>query len=220
MSAIICIFAYPGMPAVVAELQQKYTTFKINTLCVRNESNAKIKVVCFKQAAPLSNFAQPFCEIGHSIIFHTAWVARVNLMAENAALNIKDLELEVWTPVFKWCQQLLNMLQDLSLKLGEVDAHFKGYETKELATQLKILFHGINKCINVQLSDYWIDESVKKIAVYRELCDYRDAANSFLDLRNFLHLSEGDFSDIERISNKVITLFVFYALLLLGCLYT
>ena len=197
------------MPDVADELQKKYRTFKINTLCVRNESGT-IKVVCFKRAAPLLLFVQHFCEIKNSSIFHTAWVDRVNqTMAENTALNIKDLELEVWTPVFEWCKQLLEMLHNLSMKLGEIDKHFKNYETSELATQLNVLFCGINKCINQQMSDSWIDRSVKKIADYRELCSYHDAANYFLELRNFLQLSGGDFSDIERISNEVIKLFIF-----------
>ena len=186
--------------------------FKINTLCTRDDSGA-IKVISFNKAAPLSSFAKHFYVLTNtfpSSLFRTMWVAGVKkAIAKHPTLSISDLESEVWSLVFQQCQQLLDGLKTLSITLGEVDAHFRNYGTSgEIATQLKLLFSGINACLGRKPTDNWIGQSVQKIAEYRKLCSYRDAANSFLGLKGFLQLSGGDFSDVERISNEVITLFV------------
>ena len=138
------------------------------------------------------------------------WVAGVEqARAKHPALSISNLKSEVWSPVFQQCQQLLDGLKTLSITLGKVDSHFRNYETSgDIITQLKLLFTGINECLGMQASDHWIDRSVQRIAEYRKLCSYRDAAKSVLKLKAFLQLSGEDFSDVKRISNEVITLFV------------
>ena len=205
------LVVYTGTPDVEAELQRDYMEFKINSLCTRDESGA-IKVICFNKAAPLSSFAKHFYVLTMkfpSSLFHTMWVAGAKqARAKHPTLSISDFKSEVWSPVFQQCQKLLDRLQGLSITLGEVDTHFRNYETsKKIKTELGLLLSGLNECLGMQASDHWIGRSVQRIAKYRELCSYCDVAKSFLELKAFLQLSGGDFSDIERISNEVITFF-------------
>ena len=167
-----------------------------------------IRVVCFDKASPLVSFAKKFYVLTkklNSSLFHAMWKTTVNQAQwENSILCISDLESVVWGPVFQLCQELLQKLSDLSLTLSDVDKHFKNYGERKLIPELKLLCHGINECMNhQQLSDHWIQHSVQKISKYRQLCSYRDAANSLLELRDLLNLSEGDFRDMERILNEV-----------------
>ena len=123
-------------------------------------------------------------------------------MAKNPDLDVQHLHSNVWTPAFQQCQSLLENLYEQTITLGDVDKHF-GYDRNGLLGQLKLLFHGVNECSKKNLDDKWIEHSVEKILNYRQLCGYRDAANSFLKLKDLLKLSKGDFSDVERISKEV-----------------
>ena len=191
-------------------MEKNRTSSKINALCARVESG-EIRVLCFDKAAPLLSFAWKFCVLTkkkNSHLFLALWSSTMHqARRNNPELSIRDVESKVWVPVFQLCQELLQKLQDLSMTLGEVDSHFKDFEERDITTQLKLLFHGINECIKQQLSDHRIQQSVQKISEYWQLCSYRDAADSFLQLRDLLKLSEGDFRDVERISNEVISLF-------------
>ena len=200
------MWLHPGIPEADAELQRDYRGFKISALCTRDESGI-IRVVRFNKASPLVSFAKHFFVLTkrlNSSLFCTTWKTTLSqARKKNPKLSIRDIESEVWVPVFQLCQELLQKLQDLSMTLGDVDTHFKNYEEWDLTPQLQLLFRGINTCMNQQLSDKWIQHSVQKISEYRQLVGYRDAANWFLQLRDLLNLSDGDFRDVERISNEV-----------------
>ena len=121
-------------------------------------------------------------------------------------MTISDVGPQVWMPAFRKCQQLLDELKDGSITLSDVDKHFKGMEGMEakLETDLKCLFCGINECLKASKDYTWIHKAVARIRDYWRLCDYRKAADSFLELKNALNLTKGDFTDVERISKEVI----------------
>ena len=200
------MWLHPGIPEAHAELQRDYRGFKINALCTRDKSGI-ISIISFNKASPLVSFAKWYYLLTkrlNSNLFHIAWKtiigqARMN----NPNLSIRDLESEVWVPVFQMCRELLQNLHDLSMTLGEVDTHFKTFEERDLTTQLKLLLDGINECMNRPVSHHWIQHSVQKISEYRQLHGHRDAASALLQLRDLLNLSEGDFRDVERISTEV-----------------
>ena len=203
------MWLHPGIPEADAELQRDYTGFKINALCTRCESGI-IRVICFDKASPLVSFAKQFYVLTkrlNSSLFRATWKTTINqARKDNPNLSLRDLESVVWVPVFCFCQNMLHRLRDQTMTLGEVDTHFKNYQKRELTTQLKLLYDGINTCMKQQLSDNWIQDSIQKVSDYRQLCGYHDAANAFLQLRDLLNLSEGDFRDVERISTEVISL--------------
>ena len=140
----------------------------------------------------------------NSDVFRSTWKATLQLArTKNPSLGVNHLQSDVWQPALQQCQSLLEELYEQTITLGDVDRLFGMYGESGLTTQLKLLFHGVNECTNRQLGDGWILRSVKKITNYRQLCSYRDAANSFLKLRDLLKLSRGNFRDVERISKEV-----------------
>ena len=197
----------PGVADAEVELQKNYRSLNINTLCVREESGA-IRVMCFDKACPLLSFAKFYFVMTSRLIsdlFRATWSATLNqARAKNPNLSIAHLHSEVWAPTFEQCQSLLEELYEQTITLGDVDRHFGKYrESGELKTQLQLLFHGVNECMHRKEGEKWIQRSVDKIVNYCQLCGYRDAANSFLELRDLLKLTKGDFRDVERISKKV-----------------
>ena len=208
-SLCICV----GIPEANAELQMTYDDFKINTLCVRGKSGG-VKATCFIKAHPLVPFVKQFYLLTkrrHSAIFGTTWSATIKqARRNNQNFSITDLESEVWNPAFLHCEKLLTDMYELTITLGDVDKHFMSYDKRDIITQLNLLLQGVNECNSLThgdahqlLGNDWIPCSVQKIVDYRQLCYYRDAADSFLRLREVLNLSGGDFSDVEKISREV-----------------
>ena len=188
---------------------------KINSLCTRDETG--IKVVCFRRAHVLISFAWKFCVFNElsSSLFHDAWIlTRREAKCQNPNLSVSDLEQKVWNPAFNHCQAMLKELQTLSITLSNVDKLFWNYKENELTVQFKLLDQGISKCVHKNPMITWVQKTVDKITEYRRLCDYSDAANSFLELKKLLKLSGGDFKNVQKISGQVI----FY-LFIIGNLY-
>ena len=205
IASIIYIYAFTGVSDAVNELHVNYDFFRMNTLCSRDESG--VKVVCFHRAHVLLSFAWKFnvFKVSHnSDLFLTVWSDTLrNVRQKNPELSIDDLELQVWAPTFHLCEKLLEQLHNLSMTLGDVDRVFHHYEPRQLEDQLQLLHRGVCQCGGLNLRDHWIPKAVKKLEDYRWLCGYREAANSFLQLRELLKLSGGDFTDVEQISKEV-----------------
>ena len=142
----------------------------------------------------------------NSDIFYSTWATTMKQARDShPALSISDVESKIWTPAICHCQKLLSKLQGLTMPLVEVDHHFKNYKEDDLESELCLLHDGISKCIP-QYSPAggdWIHNSVCRIADYRKLCNYCEVAKYFLDLRLSLELTQGDFRDVERISQEV-----------------
>lgn len=195
---------------------------KINTLLTRDESG--IKVVCFQRAHVLTSFAWMFCVFHelHCSLFHDIWTLKMReARSQNPSLSVNDLEQKVWNPTFNQCQVMLKELQNLSMTLSHVDSYFQNYNENELSLQFELLDQCISYCVHQKPIITWVQETVDKITDYRRLCDYSDAANSFLELKKSLKLSGGDFKDVERISGQVICLpFHYGQFIFILCLYS
>jgi len=119
-----------------------------------------------------------------------------------ASLTLADILPKVWLPAFRNCKSLLQELHDHSMKLGQIDRCFKQHE-HDLEMQLTNLFTGVNACLGVTKSGAWIAGVVRRIHDYWHFCNYRKAANVFLELKKALNLQKGDFSDVETLATKV-----------------
>ena len=188
------------------ELLKDYTSYNINTLCRRTQS--EIEVVCFSEADSLLSFAWKFDVMTKqsSSLFNTTWHKVMHqARAENPNISIKEVEGQVWIPAFKHCQSLLDQLFDLSITLSDVDANFEHMYGTDLELELKALSCGVNMCLGKtsEHSQGWIRPCVMRIEEYRKLYGYTVAAESFLKLKESLKLTKGDFKDVERISAQV-----------------
>ena len=131
----------------------------------------------------------------------------------NPDMTISDVGPRMWDPTFAQCQQLLEELNSASITLASVDKNLKEYrmEPNKLENELYVLSSGVSKCLQVPSNSAWIRSIVDRIQQYWRLCDHREAANSFLSLRDALNLT-GDFRDVEGISKEVIYFSVYYAM--------
>ena len=205
MNCVILLLV--GIREATVELGKDYRFCKINALCRRTDPN--IEVVCFVKAAPLLSFAWKFDVMTKQIIstiFDATWHSVMHqALTSNPNLSISDVDGQVWRPAFQHCDKLLVELHSQSMNLFDVDRYFSMMSGPELELELKALLSGVNMCVrqasrpNVD----WICQRVKQIMVYRKLNAYCFAANLFLELRDVLNLTEGDFSDVERISAEV-----------------
>ena len=121
----------------------------------------------------------------------------------NPNIGIGDLYSQVWDPTFKCCQQLLEQLHDKSITLSDVDKYFHQYKRERLKEELERLAKGIDVCCDDPKDPTWIRQAVKRMENYWKLCATCEAANSFLQLRDTLKLTKGDFGAVEKISTKV-----------------
>lgn len=196
---ILAIFL--GVTEAFKELKSDYRRCKINTLCERRQD--KIEILCFTAARPLVSFAWMFHVMKkeiNSTIFNSIWHDKFQTtLAEKPMLHIAEIETCVWIPTFQHCLTLLKQLEDMSIRLDDVNN--LPMDT-DLEHELKLMCQGVSKCIGRSVSDNWIDTSVKRIQEYHKLCDYGAAAKLFIDLRNSLKL-QGDFSDVEKIAAEV-----------------
>ena len=189
------------------ELQKDFSQEKICTLCVRE--NQEIRVLCFQSAGSLSALADKFYIMNDkhsSDLFTEIWREAMEAAFRNSpggSLTLADIHSKVWDPAFHSCQCLLQELHDCSMKLTQVDKHFKQHKNDNLERQLKELFEGVNACLGEYRSGAWIRGVVHRIHDYWHLCNYRKAASAFLDLREALNLQKGDFSSVEKLATEV-----------------
>ena len=101
---------------------------------------------------------------------------------------------------------LLAKLESGDMTLLDIDFQFKHvYFNKldKLEQDLINLQRGLNAIKHASSNSNWIKKVVKNIGQYWDLCDYREAAEAFLKIRNTLKLT-GDFALVERVATKVI----------------
>ena len=188
------------------ELQKDFSQEKICTLCVRE--NQEIRVLCFQSAGSLSALADKFYIMNHkhsSDLFTVIWGKEMEAARNSpgGSLTLADIHSKVWDPAFHCCQSLLHDLHDRSMKLTQVDKHFKQHKDRDLERQLKELFAGVNACLGENRSGTWIKGVARRIYNYWHLCNCREAASAFLDLRETLNLQKGDFSSVEKLATEV-----------------
>lgn len=201
-----------GVSEVLIELKIDYKSVNISDLCTLDRS-----IKCFPKGQVLLSFAMMFylmTKKKNSSFFFDAWsMTMKEARMINSNLSIGDLESEVWIPTFRCCEKFLEELQTFSITLTDVDRKFHSLSEKKVAFEIKQLFCGIMTCqqlvskakvMPTQPNDCdWIEGVVERIADYRKLCSYRDAAISFLKLRDSLGISGTGFTHVATISTEV-----------------
>ena len=195
-----------GLAQLKEDLKKNFSQEKVNTLCVRE--GQKVRVTCFQSAGSLRALADKFYIMTQkhpSDLFAMEWEAAMNAAVRSsagAALTLADIHSKVWEPAFHSCQSLLQELHDCSMKLAHIDVCFSQHE-HDVEMQLMSLFAGVNECLCETRSGTWIKEVVRRIHDYWHLCNYREAANAFLDLKKALDLQKGNFNNVEKLATEV-----------------
>ena len=110
---------------------------------------------------------------------------------------------------------LLAKLESGDMTLLDIDFQFKHvYLNKldKLEQDLINLQRGLNAIKHASSDSKWIKNVVKNIGQYWDLCDYREAAEAFLKIRNTLKLT-GDFALVERVATKVLVILLCFVIL-------
>ena len=187
---------------------------EIGTLCVRE--NQKIKIICFKSAGCLSDFAGRFylmSEEYSSNLFTVRWKEAMKVVFRNSAgasPTLADIHSKVWVTAFDSCQSLLDELHDRSMKLAHIDKHFMDHKS-DLENQLERLFKGVNACHGEKRSATWIRDVVHHIRDYWLFRNYQKAASIFLDLKEALNLQNEDFRVVKKLATEVRSKYGFVA---------
>ena len=163
--------------------------------------NNTFQLCCLQSARSLDPFVDHFAIMMKTspLLFVRALDNKVQevLARKDVDLTIGDIHVKIWQPVFTFCQQLINKLADQSIPLSLVDEHLKTEPfSLSLLNHLNALTTAIRNCSQQVATFSKLEDAVKKVKDYWGLCDYRDGAQVFLQLRDLLKL-KGNFEFIE-----------------------
>ena len=203
------------------ELQRNFEEEKIK-LCVTSSSDGSCNVVCFPDARPLDPCLDNFYIISFdysSDIFNRIWQERVDALYKTVVqISFNDVDVSLWRPALQSCISLLAKLNAGDMTLLDIDHQFKLIYFKkrdQLEQDLINLQHGVNAIKHASSDSNWIRKVVVNIGQYWDLCEYREAAEAFIKIRDTLKLT-GDFAIVERVASKVlIAAFNFMSFLLI-----
>ena len=205
------LYHYSGETNVLAQLQRNYKQDSINHLC-QTTPDGKCVVTCFSFADPLKPYLEPFnimSSIYPSDLFNRFWQNKLTELDQTKSLvSFHDIAELIWKPVLKQCEMLLSDLKSWKLKLHKVDQLFKEryHERNAFFRDLMNLSQAMNKCQGIVRDDSgWINGVIDRICQYWELCNYHEAAQAFINIRDALGLT-GDFGLVERVAKQVMCL--------------
>ena len=140
-------------------------------------------------------------------IFHRVWRETLTRADEEGSeLSIEDIVTKIWKPAFNECCQILESLNNCSIKLSEVNDRFLEYkDASTIKLQLEKLYKGVELCHSrkpPKKCPPGINTAVERMQQYWTLCRYAKAAQTVLELKEKLELT-GDFSLMETIAEKV-----------------
>ena len=199
-----------GLAELEKELNQDFQSMPIRSLCV-SKGPSHLDVQCFKTAAPLEQIKSKYflmAQYYKNDIFHRVWEHTLQqaFYGDIPELTIPDIVTKIWNPTFDECCRILDSLSNCSIKLQDVDKHFRHYcESSRLKSHLEQLHKGIEECHDREpptLCPQWIDSAVERIQQYWILSRNSRAAQTLLDLKHKLNL-DGDFSLMETVATKV-----------------
>ena len=193
-----------GLVELKRDLEREYDDQKIRDLCV--EESGKVEMKCFTAARPLDDFAPHFSIMmttKRSNLFIRLLERRLRQVINSSTdLTIASISTLVWKPTFEHCQVLIDSLINLTIKLADVDKHFGDFKG-QIETQVANLASGMWECLQSAPNQGKLQYALDRVRKYWKLCEYRDGADVFLELKEVLNL-HGDFKGVEKFSTEVI----------------
>ena len=212
MVVYVCSFLvalFPGVGSLPDTLTANFDDYNLSTLCFTLDE--KYVVRYFPEAVPLEPIMNKFWIITHeckSRIFSDCWYERLAFInqSQSSDLALSDVAKEVWSPVFSQCMKMLAELKDYSIFLTTVNQLFKGQPIFTITTDIKQLYKGVELCQNGRnVNDFkWIQGVVERMKQFWQLCEFADAAQAVLKIRDVYNLT-GDFLLMEKFTSHVRT---------------
>ena len=185
---------------------QDYESKEINELCIID--NDAVRLIQFSHCNEilpiLSSFELLFKKYNNDFVRYFLKSTLRDLTKAKASISIQNFVDVVWNPLFQRCCKLIENIKERSIKLSEVhEIEEKCVGHGQLEHQLQVLFDGLQKCHDQELSrQLWIPDAVHQIKSYLSLCSQARAADMVLQLRSKLKLS-GNFQIVEHVAHKV-----------------
>ncbi len=201
------------MATLKDELTQDVSGTKLIDLCQLKEDGSP-QLLCYTSAKPLESFSDHFGTMmkhGSILFLHPLNNRLRKTLSTRSDLTIAHIYPEIWQPVFKDCQKLLQSLVDMSMTLSFVDQHLQTYKSMDqdlqscqntLSNAVFNLNVGVSKCLEVKPDQGLLRTALWSIKQYWKLCQYQKGAHVFLKLRDILYL-KGDFGIVEILSHQV-----------------
>jgi hypothetical protein len=185
----------------VAQLDMDFRDLNVNALCGRNDEG-KVEVICFQSGGSLLKFADDFYSISSNALFKDLWTSAMLTVSSVQEIMLDDLYCLVWQPCLRSCHQLIQSLMDMEIKLFKIDEYLKHYGV-DFDKHVQVLFTEVNKTIPISGSFERLNEALRKVDHYERLCRYHEGATIILELKDSLGLVEGDFREVEMLSQEV-----------------
>ena len=194
-----------GLDDIRAEINMDHRDTPINKLCI--SENGKVKFLSMLTALPLDEISEQFGILFRAYstkLVNKIWKSHMRAAIDAASpLVISDIKIKIWHSTFQECKCLLDSVHDRSIRLADVDRHFKECENREQL--LHRLHNDMRKCLgdagHSKKLD-WIKTAVHFMKQYWSLLRLGDAAKTVMFLKTELNLS-GDFTLIQSIAEEV-----------------
>ena len=147
-------------------------------------------------------------------IFNKVWKEKLSSALEtNQKFSLNDVENLVWKPIIHHFEAIIDSLISLQMTLADVAKYYKEFSSFPYQVE------NLRKCITECTGNYGdpqsksrLSEALKRAENYWLVCAYHKSAKVFLELRDVLNLSEGDFSHLDTFSTSVSTKFLCYSM--------
>lgn len=134
-------------------------------------------------------------------IFSKMWMKmKDEIVRQNRMLSLVDVYHFLWKPIHIDCEAIIDGLNSLKIKLHVVQSTFGGMDPDKVTEQVKLLVKALSACRafqNVTPLDEPSEESLRKIVLYNQLCDFQQAIVALNQLREKLGLSTTDLSSSQ-----------------------
>ena len=189
---------------------------------IESEKPTKIEFFCFNLGEDVEEMLDEFhvlMEVVKPDLICKLWETAIENQfkalhagKKSQGLTFREIHRNIWRPIYQECEDTIEQLSNLHLPLHKVKDYYFPYKTEaKLQEELTNLSDAINTCRRskgqVVSKNLWIQDAASRIFTYKQLCQCRGAAETFLKLRDTLDLT-GDFAVVEALS-KAVSLLIF-----------
>lgn len=183
-----------------------HNSSKLSELCKRDD---QLHFSFFESTESLQPLLDGFYTMNveySNDFFSKEWNRRLKAMEKSdVPLTFEDIR-NVWDQTFSHCKQLYIELEGRSMRLSDVNYHFRQYETAELQYNLKHLASGVSKCLrqlkSIDFIDGWVQKTVALMQDHWSLKKYGEVAYLFIQLKRNFGL-RGAFTSVEHLYSTV-----------------